>query len=453
MRKFIKALMIIGLILQTAAIKAQDFTITKFEVAATHLDGDGKIKVNASGATLVTYSVTIVRQYVPGTSEWKPLNAEIGLSTPNSSNTPFFLSKTNKITNTVFPDANSTLGVFTFTDTVKSTSQLTLGIPIILGFRNVGASAIKSYDFKKYHFAIQSGGTTPGGGGYWVEGTPPPYIAPVTGAVPLYEYRVIGAGTKWFLSRTYYSNSPGYAYFGIFGYVFPTEQPNTVPLYRFYIPSIVGSGPADSDNYGLSATAIPTGYLLDGIIGYVYAAQVAKTMPVYEHRYSNVFRYSNEPDSYGGWINYDVKFYILQHPQNSLNPLPDDEWEEFYTYFNAPNGDHFYTSKRTSRDPWMYENVMAYISRVPRPGMVALYRYFYRSVVDHYYTTVKQDYGDYKYEGIAGYVYPSSGTAGTVAIHGWMHEQWNHYYRASYISLASGYSYEGIQFYMKQYPY
>ena len=117
-------------------------------------------------------------------------------------------------------------------------------------------------------------------------GVAPAYTAPVSGAVPLYEF-VSNNGVTRILGKQYYSSFPGYTFAGIFGYIFPTHQPNTVPLYAFSYPS--------SRYYGLSSVE-PNDYTEQGVLGYVYATQVAKTRPIYQHRTSNnLYRFSNEP--------------------------------------------------------------------------------------------------------------------------------------------------------------
>lgn len=266
---------------------------------------------------------------------------------------------------------------------------------------------------------------------------------PVTGSVPLYDL-ISSSGYHYFTTNSTVSVSPSQ----IFGYVFVWPVSGTVPLLEF-IDVLTGKR-----YYSLTNSAYP-GYAYEKIAGYVYASHVSRTLPVYEHYTtagSGSYLFDNKPGTYPNYTFNDVKFYVLQQQQNSIHTLPGEDWAEFYVYYNWTNYDHYYTTETQNPPGWSYENVLSYISRIPRSGMIPLYRYFHRTKVDHYYTVVKQDYGDWKYEGIAGYVY-SSTTTGAVAIHQYMNFKWDHVYTNQYLNLGPDNTYEGIKFYMKQYPY
>ena len=70
---------------------------------------------------------------------------------------------------------------------------------------------------------------------------------------------------------------PDSTYEGIECYIFQTQQPNTVPLYRYY--------KLNDDHYcttdeGLKKLAPMLGYNYEGIIGYVYKTQQPNTVPL-----------------------------------------------------------------------------------------------------------------------------------------------------------------------------
>ncbi|KIK01033.1 hypothetical protein K443DRAFT_581000 [Laccaria amethystina LaAM-08-1] len=80
----------------------------------------------------------------------------------------------------------------------------------------------------------------------------------------------------------------GYSYqVGTSGYIFPSQQPHTVPLYRMYAGSIVDH--FYTVNEVERAYAIQrVGYTDEGIAGYVYADTACGALPVYRLYSDNV---------------------------------------------------------------------------------------------------------------------------------------------------------------------
>jgi len=71
-------------------------------------------------------------------------------------------------------------------------------------------------------------------------------------------------------------NTSDCIYPGIGCYIFQTQQPNTVPLYRYYKP--------ETDHYcttdeGFKKRAPTLGYNYEGILGYIYKTQQPNTVP------------------------------------------------------------------------------------------------------------------------------------------------------------------------------
>jgi hypothetical protein len=162
------------------------------------------------------------------------------------------------------------------------------------------------------------------------------------------------------------------------------------------------------------------------------------TIPLYryynagngDHFYTT--NYDELGGGYGGYTSEGIAGYVYP------NPLPELPFEPnevglvpLYRYYNAGNGDHFYTTNYDELGGgyggyisegvacWIYETginpqtvtgfLSQYYSDVPKP--VKLYRYYNAGNGDHFYTTnydeLGDGYGGYTSEGIAGYVHNS----------------------------------------------
>jgi hypothetical protein len=74
------------------------------------------------------------------------------------------------------------------------------------------------------------------------------------------------------------ASTPDCIYSGIKCYIFQTQQPNTVPLYRY-------NNPTTTDQYcttdeGFKKIASNSGYHYEGILGYIYKTQQPNTVPL-----------------------------------------------------------------------------------------------------------------------------------------------------------------------------
>jgi hypothetical protein len=275
-------------------------------------------------------------------------------------------------------------------------------------------------------------------------GTPPPFTVPVTGSVPLYEFYSTTLNNHFY--STEYKNYGGYVYSRILGYVFTTQEPGTVPLYKYN-----GAG---HHRFSLTLASSIDGFAYSSIACYVYPDQITKTLPVYQHKTSATgdSYFFDGPGTFAGYALEGIKFYILQNPQPTTYALPEEDTMELYEYYSTSKGEHFYTTLKKDRPDYYYSKVLGYVYSIQKPGSVPLHRYV--NIItpsgDHYYTLNKQNYNGYSYEGIVGYVYNSS-NSGTTAVYEYYNPSVvNHYYNTINSSFA-GYSNEGIKFYMLPY--
>jgi hypothetical protein len=109
----------------------------------------------------------------------------------------------------------------------------------------------------------------------------------------------------------------GYTAEGTTGRIFPTQQPQTIPLYRLYNPGgtdhFYTTSAAERDN-----AVAQLGYQSEGTAGYVYPAGVCGALPLYrsynlqgiDHFYTMS---ASESDSAVaiGWTKEGIAAYIL----------------------------------------------------------------------------------------------------------------------------------------------
>ncbi|SDD39994.1 hypothetical protein [Pedobacter soli] len=293
-----------------------------------------------------------------------------------------------------------------------------------------------------YSITISNQASSPGDSE--LPATPPPFTVPVNGSIPLFEFYSATLNSHFY--STEYKNYSGYVFSRILGYVFTSPQPGTSPMYRFKGPNYYA--------YSIIPSSPYIGYNYDGLLGYIYLNQVSKTIPIYHHQTSiggDIYWF----DGPGGFSGYDflgIQFYILQNPQPTTYPLPEEDTMELYQYYST-NGDHFYTTLKKDRPGFTYEKILGYVHTIQKPGTIPLYRYYTSVSIakDHYYTTVKQNYNNYVYEGIVGYVYPNAGAPGTTPIYSYYASVNGDHYYNNVNSTYGGYVNEGVKFWMLQY--
>lgn len=229
---------------------------------------------------------------------------------------------------------------------------------------------------------------------------------------------------------------------------YSSQVVGTVPLYIYY------SAVSGKYHYSTDLANSFGNYNYSGIACYVYSSQVTKTRPVFQHfnTTNNDHYFFDGPATFEGYRFEDIKFYILQNPQATTYPLPEEDTMELYQYYSSA-GDHFYTTLKKDRPGFTYEKVLGYVHTLLKPGTVPLYRYSssMASSKDHYYTLNQQNYVGYTYEGIVGYVYLDGNYPDTKPVYSYYASiNGDHYYN-TIDGNYNGYANEGIKFYMLQY--
>ncbi|NTE04735.1 hypothetical protein G6M26_10785 [Agrobacterium tumefaciens] len=318
-------------------------------------------------------------------------------------------------------------------------NKLITGNKIFLFYQFDYRESVNAFNFKNYNFVTTRAPTTP-----TTPMTPPSYTTPVAGAVPFYEYYRASNGTHF-----YSTDWLGDNYSSILGYVFKTQEAGTSPLYVYH------SSTYNKYQYSFQmANNLDGDYVYKGIACYVYMNSVTKSRPINKHYNStnNDNYFFDGPGTFDGYSFQDTDFYILQNPQPTTYPLPEDDTMELYEYYSTA-GDHFYTTLKKDRPGFRYEKILGYVSSIQKVGTIPLYRYYtsVSTAKDHYYTTSKQNYSSYLYEGIVGYVYPEGGVNGTTPIYSYYASiNGDHYYNNINSNYGS-YVNEGIKFWMLQY--
>ena len=139
-----------------------------------------------------------------------------------------------------------------------------------------------------------------------------------------------------------------------------------------------------------------------------------------------------------------------------------DEKAYLFRYWNAADGDHFYTTDWqelgfSGNYGWDYEWIQCSVSKTQVVDTAPLYRYFNASAVDHFYTTNFGELGmgasGYVLEGVVGYIVPPNiQRNGTIPLYRYYNADiTDHFYTTDFNELGSGgggYVYEGIAGYV-----
>lgn len=130
---------------------------------------------------------------------------------------------------------------------------------------------------------------------------------------PLYSYvSKYTSWGHWTLNWNQYGYyTPEYLYWGVSGYIFTVQKPNTVPLYR-YTNSNGANYLTLNSNLGLTYPSFTS----NGIFGYVYNSPGPNRMPVYEwyHPNNGFFITTNFVDTYvqsQGMTGGSIAFYAV----------------------------------------------------------------------------------------------------------------------------------------------
>jgi len=168
MIKYIKALLIIAaILLDYSKSNAQHVgSIENFVISAQYLNS-GKIKVTKTGGfTDIKYTVTFVRSYIPGTSNFSPFDMTVGITTPANNTTLNILNQPVRVTSKDFGSTSTRLEK-EFTAHIDN-SLLNENQPVNLTYALNGTSTpLRAYENRSYYpiFNWTDPVTEPGGGG------------------------------------------------------------------------------------------------------------------------------------------------------------------------------------------------------------------------------------------------------------------------------------------------
>ncbi len=232
---------------------------------------------------------------------------------------------------------------------------------------------------------------------------------------------------------------PGdYAIEGTAFYAFTSQVDGTVPVYRS-----LNSSSGDHLYTRSDVEKNASGYTYEGVAFYAYATQVDGTSPVY--RFFNTSTgdhfYTASAAEKSALQNNPQWGYSYEGPAFYVFISQADGTSRVYRFFNAQNGDHFYTASVEEKNS---------ITLSP------VYRFFSPINGDHFYTASEAEksvvantsHSDYLFEGIAFYAFRTN-VSGTIPIHRSLSPiTGDHFYSASATEgTAAGYSYEGVAFY------
>ena len=229
-----------------------------------------------------------------------------------------------------------------------------------------------------------------------------------------------------------------YAIEGTAFYAFTSQADGTIPIYRSL------NGTTGDHFYTASDTEKDaTGYTYEGVAFYAYATQIDGTSPVYrfrnpltgDHFYTASAAEKNalQNNPQWGYVYEGTAFYVFESQADGTSPV--------YRFFNASNGDHFYTASVSEKNS---------ITLSP------VYRFYNPASGDHFYTAsdaeknivANTSYSGYLFEGIAFYAYASQVNGSVPVYRSFNGTTGDHFYTTSNTEKdASGYTYESIAFY------
>ncbi|MFA5994477.1 MAG: hypothetical protein WC823_05975 [Parcubacteria group bacterium] len=238
-----------------------------------------------------------------------------------------------------------------------------------------------------------------------------------SGTLPVYRFLNATNGDHFYtISETEKNtllNNPqsGYASEGIAFHASPTQATNTFPIYRFRNTTNGDHFYTMSEGEKNALLNNPQwGYVSEGVAFYAHQAQASGTAPVY--RFYNA-------------SNGDHFYTISETEKNSISIVP------VYRFLNRINGDHFYTISIAEKNAlmnnpqWGYttEGIAFYAQNYAIDGTLPVYRFNNTRNGDHFYTISETEknsllnpQGEYHYEGIGFYAYATK-VAGTYPVY------------------------------------
>jgi len=216
----------------------------------------------------------------------------------------------------------------------------------------------------------------------------------------------------------------------IIGYVSPHNFPGSVPIHRFYQPTV------KDHFYTVDVNEIGTlevgqrninGYTYEGVLGHAYPAE-HHVIPMYRYVHTGLHDhfYTVSSEEIGstthgqkgklGYVSEGVAFHIFTHHHTGLVPV--------HRYYQPDVKDHFYTTNgaeigtteigKIGHHNYWYEGVAGYCSPSEFFGGVPVFRFYNAATKDHFYTTNGSEIGTttvgntgahgYTFEGILGFV-------------------------------------------------
>ena len=238
------------------------------------------------------------------------------------------------------------------------------------------------------------------------------YSTQAAGTLPVYRFINTNTGDHFFTisenEKNNLINNPsfGYKLEGAGFYANSSQAPDTYPIYRFR-HSISGDHfyTANENEKNTLLNNPQWNYILEGTGFYANKTQINETLPVY--RFYNA-------------SNGDHFYTISENEKNSISQVP------IYRFINRNNGDHFYTASTKEKDglianpQWGYafEGIAFYEQISQVDGTLPVYRFYKSSTGDHFYTISESEKNSlqsnpqhgYQYEGIGFYGYPTQST-------------------------------------------
>lgn len=128
------------------------------------------------------------------------------------------------------------------------------------------------------------------------------------GVAPLLRYYNQGTGDHFYtiFFGELGCGGGGYVSEGTAGYVFQTQQPNTLPIYRYWNGQV-------SDHFYTFNQATYPGYVLESIAGYAFASQTPDNIPIFQYFHSGLqdHFYTQFGTNAAGYVLQGVAWYAV----------------------------------------------------------------------------------------------------------------------------------------------
>ncbi len=310
----------------------------------------------------------------------------------------------------------------------KITNFFGVALVLALSFCFFGKEANAGYEYEAVSFYAQSSPSA-----YAVEGTAFwAHTSQKENSLPVYRFFSSRSGDHFYTissdEKTSLENnsSAGYAYEGAAFWAYTSQVSGTVPVYRFL-------NSKNSDHFYTASSGEKDalinnpawGYNYEGVAFFVFPSQVSDT--------SAVYRFFNASNG-------DHFYTASSSEKNELNLAP------VFRFVNYSSGDHFYTASNAeksvlanaSASGYTYEGIAYYARTSQTSGTTPVYRLFNSSTGDHFYTagsaekdSLVSSSSGYAYEGVAFYAYSSQASGTSPVYRFYNSENGDHFYTVS----------------------